>query len=123
MTDTRHLAQKRFGANGNRLYCKRCDWVATAGLSEREQREEHRQHRRDEGEEVQGISLKLDQHERIKYLRLVHAAVRTNLSVDAEGNVTRGEICQECRKKYPCLTARIVDGEAEALADIQSNDD
>lgn len=109
----RHLAKKLYGADGARIYCHGCDWVATVGGSDRVQREQHRQHRRDEGEEVAG-SLRLEHHERIKLIRLLHTPREDNLRINEEGQVTRGLVCPACRVPAPCVSFRLADGDAEA---------
>jgi hypothetical protein len=116
-----HTAQKRYSDEGSYLHCQGegCDWVSPIG-KERANRELHRQHRREMGEDVPDTPLLLEQHERIKYLRLAHTPHEALISYNAEtGSTRRGQVCPVCRVPWPCLTQRLVDGDATAVKELE----
>jgi hypothetical protein len=112
----RHTAQKRYGVRPTgelrtSYSCNAdgCDWRSDPDLTDRAQREQHRQHRRDNGEEVKG-QLKLDQNERVKALRLVHAS-------DRPDEPTTGS-CTFCDVPWPCLHWHVLDGDRTATEEL-----
>lgn len=114
----RHFANKRYGPKGARLYCQAdgCEWASSsAEATMRAQREEHRKHRVDVGDEVDSGPLKLEQHERLRLLRRLHRPlVNQIISTDTTGALVRGSLCLECNVPHPCVTARLIEGDATA---------
>lgn len=100
------------------LVCRCGDWESTQGDTMRAQREAHRMHRAEMGEETTG-PLKLEQHERIKILRILHTGQPGHLiAVSLDQTPIRGSKCMVCNVPAPCLTLRLIDGDPLAVEEV-----